>query len=497
MGRHSFALISILLSSLLATTKCQPYDLEPQVSFESRPDSAQTRPPWSTLPVSNPTKSFWIDTPNANPLAREGSTGPLGFGDEDIDVCIIGSGITGVSAAYHLQRSFGVGATETGVERKIVILEAREFCSGATGRNGGHLTANYFNGFVQREQLYGKEDANKSYAVESYVVKSIVDIIQSEGWEDKVDLVHGGHVKVYNDEEYETARSDFEAAKASGLEVDGTEFLDRQTMLKTYGVNSSGLSTDGYNLWPLKFVSNLYNLSSTSNLNVKFKLHTLTPVTAVTPSDQDTKWVLATPRGSLSCNTVIHATNAYASYLLPQLQDRITPTRGQMFAVRAQSSLERLQRHSWVANYGNEYWFPRPEESGKLPLVLLGGGRDTAESGSEEYTTDDSVLNARVSETLKGFLPGLYAGTGIFKEGRDAEMQWTGIMGYTKSGAPIVGPAEGLEGQYMAVGFTGHGMPRTFAAAEAVAGMVAAKLAGSEWEAPDWLPEHYLSTWKH
>ncbi|KAJ3560769.1 hypothetical protein NP233_g10617 [Leucocoprinus birnbaumii] len=474
MGRQSFSLLYILLSSLLATTKCQPYDPEPQAPFESQPLSAQTRSPWSTLPVSNSTKSFWIDTSSANPLAREGSTGPLGFGSDDIDVCIIGSGITGVSTAFFWHKG-----------------------SGATGRNGGHLIANYFNGFVQREQLYGKEDADKSYAVESYVVKSIVDIIQPGGWEDKVDLVHGGHVKVYNDEEYETARGDFEAAKASGLKVDGTEFLDRQTMLKTYGVNSSGLSTDGYNLWPLKFVSNLYNLSSTSNSNVKFKLHTLTPVTAVTPSDQDTKWVLATPRGSLSCNTVIHATNAYASYLLPQLQDRIIRTRGQMFAVRAQSSLERLQRHSWVANHGNEYWFPRPEESGKLPLVLLGGGRDTAEPGSEEYTMDDSVLNARVGETLKGFLPGLYAGTGMFEEGRDAEMQRTGIMGYTKSGAPIVGPIEGLEGQYMAAGFTGHGMPRTFAAAEAVAGMVAAKLAGRVWEAPDWLPEHYLSTWKH
>lgn len=52
-----------------------------------------------SLPVSNPTKSFWIDSPGANPLANEGSEGSL---TEEADVCVIGSGITGVSAAWHL-----------------------------------------------------------------------------------------------------------------------------------------------------------------------------------------------------------------------------------------------------------------------------------------------------------------------------------------------------------------------------------------------------------
>jgi hypothetical protein len=85
----------------------------------------QDRPSWITLPVHNPTKSFWAD---GNALAREGSSGPLGFGDEeDVDVCIIGSGITGISALYHLRRMFEA-EEEKGIERKIVILEARDFC---------------------------------------------------------------------------------------------------------------------------------------------------------------------------------------------------------------------------------------------------------------------------------------------------------------------------------------------------------------------------------
>lgn len=76
------------------------------------------------LPVPNSTRSFWIDTPGANPLAKEGSQGTL---TADADVCIIGSGITGISAAYHLGIALeGNRYTETPL--KVVVLEARDFC---------------------------------------------------------------------------------------------------------------------------------------------------------------------------------------------------------------------------------------------------------------------------------------------------------------------------------------------------------------------------------
>lgn len=41
----------------------------------------------------------------------------------------------------------------------------------------------------------------------------------------------------------------------------------------------------------------------------------------------------------------------------------------------------------------------------------------------------------------------------------------SGIMGFTQSGDPFVGPAPGddLKGQFISAGFSGHGMPRAFA----------------------------------
>jgi monoamine oxidase len=74
-----------------------------------------------TLPVPNPTRSFWHTT-HPNPLVHHRTTTDL---PTRASVIIIGSGITGVFAARELIAS---GVTE------VVVLEARDICSGATGR---------------------------------------------------------------------------------------------------------------------------------------------------------------------------------------------------------------------------------------------------------------------------------------------------------------------------------------------------------------------------
>jgi FAD dependent oxidoreductase len=91
---------------------------EPSQQFFRQPGDNPAAP----LPVPNSTKSFWLNTPGASPLAKEGSHGPF---TTDADICIIGSGITGVSTAYHLAQKLDQ------VDRpiKVVILEARDFCS--------------------------------------------------------------------------------------------------------------------------------------------------------------------------------------------------------------------------------------------------------------------------------------------------------------------------------------------------------------------------------
>lgn len=79
-----------------------------------------------TLPRTNPTVSYWQADPDA--IADLQSTPKL---PESADVVIIGSGISGAAIAFDLlQRDASLN---------IVMLEARQACSGATGRNGTRI----------------------------------------------------------------------------------------------------------------------------------------------------------------------------------------------------------------------------------------------------------------------------------------------------------------------------------------------------------------------
>ena len=50
---------------------------------------------------------------------------------------------------------------ETWPEKTVVVLEARGFCSGATGRNAGHCKPDQYRGFSKYEQAFGIEQAIK------------------------------------------------------------------------------------------------------------------------------------------------------------------------------------------------------------------------------------------------------------------------------------------------------------------------------------------------
>jgi hypothetical protein len=82
-----------------------------------------------SLPRPNPNASLWQYHPAPDLADRRGGA----IDETDVlSTLIIGSGVTGTSIAWHLTRA---PARERG---RVVMLEARQACSGATGRNGNH-----------------------------------------------------------------------------------------------------------------------------------------------------------------------------------------------------------------------------------------------------------------------------------------------------------------------------------------------------------------------
>jgi glycine/D-amino acid oxidase-like deaminating enzyme len=109
-------------------------------------------------------------------------------------------------------------------------------------------------------------------------------------------------------------------------------------------------------------------------------------------------------------------------------------------------------------------------------------------------TVDDSSLNPKVSEYLRGSLKGYFDAENwgeiaTAEESGRIVQEWTGIMGATADGRPFVGEVPGKKGIWISAGFNGHGMVLCLKSAEALVKMmdVGAK-------PPDWFPRSFLIT---
>jgi glycine/D-amino acid oxidase-like deaminating enzyme len=100
------------------------------------------------LPVPEPTKSYWQEAQKSN-LANVRSKTLL----PETDIVVIGSGITGCSVTHWLL------AADDNV--KVMVLEARTLCSGATGRNGGNIKATAVMDYFNLRKKHSHEIATK------------------------------------------------------------------------------------------------------------------------------------------------------------------------------------------------------------------------------------------------------------------------------------------------------------------------------------------------
>lgn len=111
----------------------------------------------------------------------------------ETDVVIIGAGYSGASTAYHMLH-------EKPNPPSMVILEAREACSGATGRNGGHLKPDVYFQVPKYTALFGAAAADELAQFESSQVLAVKDMVEREGID--CDFVLSRAVDVCLDQEH-------------------------------------------------------------------------------------------------------------------------------------------------------------------------------------------------------------------------------------------------------------------------------------------------------
>lgn len=453
-------------------------------------------------PVNNPLPSYWHEpkSPLANVIEPE-----TDHKTQHYDYAIIGSGISGAMIAYNLIKS--------SPKARIVMLEAREICSGATGRNGGHTKAASYRSYLQHVEELGKEEALKiarlEYAniIATHATACELEIDCESQVCSTVDVIYDQATFDQGKMAIDALREDADPKEKQHKEMAWYRVYEKDEALKknfhviTSNENPAVKEQEEVagvfeyvagRIHGYRFVTGVLKDCVRKGL----QLCTNTPVHSILPSSQPSDgslWDIFTQYNTITTRNVILATNGYTPYILKSMQGSIVPLRGQITAQRPgranKLTTPLSTTYSFIYRDGYEYMIPRPLKDGTQHIIIGGGlGRLSSGGASEFGTVDDSRLNPEVSKYLHGSLAG-YFGSENWGEDGESEgrvvQEWTGIMGATADGRPFVGEVPGQKGMWISAGFNGHGMVLCVKSAEALVG----KIVEGEWK--EWFPRSF------
>ena len=186
-------------------------------------------------------------------------------------------------------------------------------------------------------------------------------------------------------------------------------------------------------------------------------------------------------RGIIYARNVVHATNGFASQLVPGLRRKITGAKAHMSAQRPGEKMPCSDgNRSWGVIYGGsfDYVTQRPSQPGEpAGDVLLGGGfmRSLKQGVDQLGLYDDSGrLDPLTVTHIAGVFPAIFYPN--WGPGSELMQTWSGILGMTGDLMPLVGRLDkqltgrdvGNRGddingtarcqEWVAAGFSGEGM---------------------------------------
>ena len=365
--------------------------------------------------------SYWIDTA-PTPPDRSRKELPA-----DVDVAIVGGGITGLNAAIRIARK---GAA-------VVVLEQGRFGCGASGRNGGMCNTGVPIGPKAALERYGLAAARAYHDAYREAVDFVQRLVQDEGID--CDFRRAGRLGVA------FRPSHHEHQKAT------QKLLAEQFGHETILIGPSELRAElgshyycGALLEPLsaglhvgRYVRGLADVAERSGAG----LHEMAKVTAVRRGS-DRSYRVATARGPLSARQVLLATDGYTDGAFPNLRRRMVVVGSFIIVTEPLGDLAReiIPHDRMVVDTKNINHYFRLTPDHRL---LFGGRARFALSNPDSDRKSAKILHR---DMLKVF-PRL-AGTRI-------DYVWGGNVGITFDRMPHAGQMGGL---YYSMGYSGHGV---------------------------------------
>jgi len=325
---------------------------------------------------------------NSDPVWEDGAWAPLAAHDGEIetDICVVGLGGSGLSCIGELLN----------LGQRVVGLDAGLIGGGAAGRNGGLFLAGLQSFYHKAAARFGRERTRDAYR------RTMVEMDRMT-IETPAAIRRVGSLRIADDDaELADCAEQIAMMRADGLPAeayDGPE--GRGVLVPTDGAFNPLLRCRILARRVIADGARLYEYSAATDIR----------------GDRVT-----TRNGTVRCRAVIVAVDGQLDVVLPELAPLVRSARLQMLATAPAPEVDfpRPVYRRW----GFEYWQQLPDRS-----IAVGGLRD--HGGDGEWTNSQEVtvgvqlgLDRILREQLHVTAPVTH--------------RWAGVVGYSKSGLPVI-----------------------------------------------------------
>lgn len=345
-------------------------------------------------------------------------------GDKETDVCIIGGGYTGLSAALHLAKQ----------GFKVTLLEAHLIGSGASGRNGGQICQGHNMGHADLTKKVGKDAADLLWdlSVESVeLVKSLIKEHQID-CDFKPGVLHvaakASHVDdIKNAVDY----------KRNVLGYDKIRYIDAQGVAEKLGTthfHAGEFYEDGGHLHPLNYALGLAKAAQLHGA----ELFERSKVLNYTAGNQPT---VTTAKGVVRAKYVLFACNGYLGKLNANAAKKIMPINNYIIATEPLPEA--------VFNRINPDDLAVADSKFVINYFRLSADKRMLWGGGENYSS-------RFPKDIAGFVQKHMVG--IYPELKQTKIDfsWGGTLAITLNRMPYLAHQE--KNVFVAEGYSGHGV---------------------------------------
>jgi glycine/D-amino acid oxidase-like deaminating enzyme len=367
---------------------------------------------------------FWWDTV----AMPEGDSTPI---PEKVDVAVIGSGFSGLSAARTLAHH---GA-------KVAVLESESLCWGASSRNGGMVLTGMKVGVRKLVARYGLEATRRMYAASLASIDCVERIVKEE--QIACDFARCGHLEV-------ACKPAHFAAFCRSSELIARDFnhhlrvVPRSELHSEIGssIYHGGLVDEASaGLNPARYVAGLLGAARKAGVLLFDHAHVSTIESA--PSNGSGGFQLSTARGRFWARDVFIGTSGYTGVATPGLHKRIIPIGS--FIIATEPLSEGLARqlspqNRMIFDSKNYLYYYRLTPDNRM----LFGGRAA-------FFPETGNTIRRSAEILRRGMVSVYP---QLREAK-AEYAWGGTLDFAFDIMPHAGK---MDGMFYAIGYAGHGV---------------------------------------